>query len=220
MNLYPTILTDSVKIVQDQLNLVKDLQPIKVVQVDVLDGQLADNVTVTPMDLMDLDFGRLQLDFHLMVEEPLNTVHELVECRAWLPVRAVIAQVERMSFQADFLQTVKKEDWLPGLGLDLFTPLTAIDQDSWAQLDIVQLMAVEMGFQGQAFQPRIMDKIKELVKLRSKQGLKFSILIDGGIKANLVTELARVGVDGIAVGSQLWQAQDLPRAVAQLTHTL
>ena len=218
MKLYPTILTDSVATVQHQLNLVKEHRPIEVVQIDIIDGQLADNVTVTPSDLTGLDFGQLQLDFHLMVEEPMDFLHELIEYRARLPVRAVIAQVERMSFQADFLEMVKKEDWLRGLCLDLHTPLSAIEPNSWAELDIIQLMGVELGFQGQTFAPQVFVKLKGLADQRTKDNLKFAIIVDGGVKASNAKELAQLGVTGVAVGSALWQAEDLRQTVEQLTN--
>ena len=99
MKLHPSLLTDSVDQYQQQLELILSSQLIEVAQVDVIDGHFADNITLTPADLVNFDYGQLQLDFHLMTEEPMDYVYELIEHQDLLPVRAVIAQVERMSSQ-------------------------------------------------------------------------------------------------------------------------
>lgn len=208
MNLYPSILTGSKHEAQDQLLWISAYPKISTVQVDVIDGQLVDNTTITPNDFIDLDFGELSIDLHLMTEEPLDFVYEAIAEAENFTLRSVIAQVERMSSQEHFIDTVRHNNWQVGLSLDLFTPFEAIDEASWHQLDIVQLMSVEIGFQGQAFQPSVLEKIKDLVAIRQKLDRSFEIIIDGGIKPNLVNQLDKAGVDGIVVGSALWSSKD------------
>lgn len=208
MNLYPSILTGSKHEAQDQLLWIAAYPKITTVQFDVIDGQLVDNVTLTPIDFADLDFGELSIDLHLMTEEPLDFVYEAVAEQKNFMLRSVIAQVERMSSQAHYIEAVKHNNWQVGLSLDLFTPFDAIDDESWFHLDIVQLMGVELGFQGQPFQKSVLEKIKDLVALRSKVGREFEIIVDGGIKPELVDQLEQAGADGIVVGSALWQSAD------------
>ncbi|HKY73932.1 MAG TPA: hypothetical protein VJ246_01315, partial [Patescibacteria group bacterium] len=57
--IYPSILTDSPSLVQKQLNLVLGL--VQGVQIDIIDGEFADNTTVTPVDLQTLTFGSLSV---------------------------------------------------------------------------------------------------------------------------------------------------------------
>ena len=208
MKVYPSILSGDHQKVQEQLGLAQGFAGCTVVQIDVLDGIFADNLTLSPFDFAGHDFGNLKLDFHLMIEEPLDAVYELKDVKSYLPVRAVIGQVEKMSHQAHFLEEVKKEEWLPGLSLNLHTPLEAVDENSWEMVKVVQLMSIEAGFQGQQFVPMTLEKIEELAALRLDKSLQFEILVDGGVKPELIDELKAVGADGVAVGSAIWQEKN------------
>ncbi len=212
MKLYPGILTASLDEFNQQLAIAREHEEIEQVQIDVIDGYFADNLTLTPLDLIQADYGDLQLDFHLMTEEPLDFVNELVAVKNYLPIRAVVAQIERMSFQNEYFQLVKQHDWLAGISLDLFTPLDSIDKSSWPELELVQLMTIEAGFQNQQFQKKALSKIEPL-RDRAKQVLE--IILDGGIKKAEAELALEMGVDGIVVGSGLWQAADLAEAIDQ-----
>ena len=217
MNLYPAILTGSITEAQAQIKSVAPLPNIRSVQIDIIDGLFADNVTITPADLAEIDFGELSCDLHLMTEEPLDFVYEAIDQKSQVPFRAMIAQVERMSRQADFLQIVRSNTWQPGLSLNLYTPIEAVDEDSWQNIDIMQLMAIEAGFQGQQFAATIFNKIKEVKEKVHQLGRDIELIVDGGVKPEHLAELQTAGVDGIAVGSGLWQAKNLRATVATYT---
>ncbi len=208
MKIYPAILTDSTAQAQDQIEISQELPDVETVQIDVIDGRFTDNLTITPADFAELEFGELTVDLHLMTEEPLDFVYELIEYAKVVPVRAVIGQVERMTKQQFFLEEVQKHEWLPGLSLDIFTPIESIDESSWQFLKVVQLMAIEAGAQGQEFRPIVLEKIEELHTAAKKFNTEIEIIIDGGINEKTIYKIAGEGVDGAAVGSAIWQAQD------------
>ncbi len=208
MKIYPAILTDSLSQAQQQLDIAQELSDIETVQIDIIDGRFADNLTFTAADFGELEFGDLTCDLHLMTEEPMDAVYELIEYSKVVPVRAVIGQVERMSNQKFFLEEVEKHEWEPGLSLDIFTPLEAIDDDSWQFLKVVQLMGVEAGFQGQQFNPHVLEKIEELKLLALKFEKSIEIIVDGGVTTETMKKIVDVGVDSVAVGSALWNATD------------
>lgn len=218
MKLYPAILTDSVEEVEQQLQLVKSLRSVEAVQIDIIDGVFADNLTVTPIDLINLDFGELKLDFHLMVEEPLDYLNEIVQYQKFLPIRAVLGQIERMSSQDEFIELTKKSGFLAGLSIDLFTPITEIKESLISKLDVVQLMSIEAGFQGQKFDERVIKKIIELNKIRNTKNNKLEIILDGGIKEAHLEQLKKLKADGVAVGSWLWK-NDKPEFVVQMINS-
>jgi ribulose-phosphate 3-epimerase len=215
MNLYPSLLTDQEAVFKKQLSLVRDLPEIKTVQVDVIDGVFADNLTLMPIDLTIMDFGNKKLDFHLMSIEPLDLVLRLEELKDHLPIRAVIAQVERMSSQPDFIYEVKKQGWQVGLSLNLYSPVEAIDEVALENVDIVQVMAINAGFQGQKFNEHVLEVIKRLTDLKKEKDLKFEIIVDGGVKLSNVDQVLQAGADGVAVGSELWQAENIKQVVAE-----
>jgi len=218
MNLYPSILSDSIEEAQTQLNLIKNKKNITVVQMDAIDGLFADNITVMPMDLLYLNFANLKIDVHLMVEEPMDSVWELDSVKEELSLRAIIAQPERMSSQEDYIEQVQKMKLKVGLSLDLHTSLEAIDQASWKNLDIIQIMGIEAGFQGQKFQDQVLEKIKKVKKKVTKAGKKIEILVDGGIKLANAKQVLDAGANGLVIGSELWQAAEIDDIIEQYSN--
>ena len=49
------------------------------------------------------------------------------------------------------------------------------------EIDLILIMSVNPGFGGQKFMPEVLQKIKELKKIKDQKNLKFDIEIDGGI---------------------------------------
>jgi len=216
MKIYPAILTDSIEQAQEQLDIVMEQPDIETVQLDVIDGFFTDNLTITPIDLPDLEFEQLQADLHLMVTEPLDFVFEVVSALDTERIRAVISQVEQMSNQAEYLEEVKKHGWLAGLSLDRFTPVEAIDDDSWQSVDIIQLMTIEAGTQGQVFQPAVLEKVAEIKAKIAEQDRAIELIIDGGVKLENLSQLADLELDGAAIGSAIWQAPEPVEALGEL----
>jgi ribulose-phosphate 3-epimerase len=216
MKFYPALLSDSVDEIQKQLTIAQSLDSVEVVQIDVIDGQYADNMTVTPLDLVDLDFQYLKIDFHLMVEEPINYVTEIIQCSKQLPVRAVIAQIERLSHQAQLLSELKKNKIQAGLSLDLFTPIESIDLSSASDIDLIQLMGVEAGFQGQSLHQSVFKKITDLVQWLKIYDLSAEIVVDGGVKLDNILLFKQAGIDAVAVGSLLWTAKEPSQIAKQI----
>ena len=216
MNVYPSILTDEIDQVIEQVEICIDNSVVQTVQIDIVDGFFADNITVFPSDLFPVDFGNLTVDFHLMTQEPMDFVHEIRDSKEFLPVRAVVGQLEQMESQVDFLQEVKKNGWMAGLSLNLHTPVESIDEESWEFLDVIQVMGIKAGLQGQDFNVSTLNLVSELHDEIETRGLNIEIIVDGGVKLNNVSELEDYGVDGVAVGSALWKAEDFNDAYSDL----
>ncbi len=213
--IYPAVLTESIPEAQSQVMAIASVPKIRTVQIDIIDGQYVDNVTITPSDLPEIDFAEMSCDLHLMTEEPLDFLHEAIALRESIPVRAVIGQIERMSHQRDFLLSVKEQNWVPGLSLDLYTPIEEIDEDVWDTVDIVQLMGVQAGFQGQDFNKMVLEKIKELRAVAQQHSRPIEIITDGGVSLELVEKLRRAGANSAVVGSDIWDQEDVLFAVSQ-----
>lgn len=214
MTIIPSILTDEVTLFASQLEEIVELGEVcSLLQVDVIDGEFADNVTVTPLDLQQFEFGELQLDIHLMTQEPLDFVYELKEVANELNIRAVVAQIERMSSQQHFVEEVKKNNWLPGLSLNPYTPLSSIDDEVWEDVRVLQIMGVEAGFQGQTFVQQSMKLAVEAREFIDSHGYEIELIVDGGVTPAIAAELEEVGVDAIAIGSALFKAPTVAAAL-------
>ena len=213
LQIVPAILESDPAAVATKLEIVKIDNHFGVVQIDIADGQLVPALTVTPLDLADLNYGNLQLDFHLMTEEPLDYVWELAAQEPTLPVRAVFGQVERMGDQKAFLQAVRDRGWRSGLALDLETPIDSIDENAWSELDEVLLLAVPMGEQGQMFDSDVLLKIKELQEEIAARDLEIKISVDGGVKLEQLKELKELKINQIVIGSFLWSGDFEKKAI-------
>jgi ribulose-phosphate 3-epimerase len=207
MQIIPAILTDSIFNFQQQLEVLQSSSSVEAVHIDVIDGMFLDEITVTPLDLTVSDFEPLKIDFHFMTEEPMDFVLECSAIKEYLPIRNVIAQVERMSFQQDFIDEVKKNGWQPILALDLFTPLDAIEPEVWQQVHHIHLMSVEAGAQGRHFHPHVFEKIREIRQFYPESH-SIEIMIDGGINLTNIQQLQQTGIDQFVVGSAIWEASD------------
>jgi ribulose-phosphate 3-epimerase len=217
MNIYPTILTDSLTTLREQLELSKSLPQVEIVQIDIIDGFFADNLTITALDLADENFDDLKCDLHLMVDEPMDFVLEAEAIKNQVPIRAMIAQIEHMTSQQAYLEEVKAHQWQVGLSLNIDTPLESIESGVWENLDMVQLMGNTAGIQGQNLDPRIFDKISRLhQKIQTEVKKEIEIIIDIGVKLENAAQLVRAGADSLAIGSLIWRATDPPAIIEQL----
>ncbi len=214
MNFYPAILSDDQATIEKQLAAALELEAIDAIHFDILDGYFADNLTVTPADLTRFDFAEKQIDLHLMTHEPLDALYETRDYPD-LPVRSVIAQVEKLGSQAAFIKDAKNENWRAGLGLNLFTPLEEIDDQSWENLDILLIMGIEAGFQGQKFNFSALEKVQAVAELIQQRELPVEIMVDGGVKLDNVIAIAEAGANSVAIGSSFWQAADLHQMLDQ-----
>ena len=72
------------------------------------------------------------------------------------------------------------------------------------KVDSVLFLSVHPGFYGAKFLPEVLPKIIELRQARPH----LTIGIDGGVKENNITQIARTGVNEICVGSAILMQPD------------
>ncbi len=214
MIVIPTLMSQNVREIDAQVLRVKQESSLDRIQVDVIDGEFAPELTVTPVDLLPVRFDELKVDIHLMTNDPINDV---IECSQITSVDRIIAQVEHMDDQKAFLEHVVTSGKKPGFSLDLYTDLDAIDEASFMYLSVIQLMGVQAGEQGQTLRSDILiPKIKELKTYLDANQLTCRIVVDGGVNDNTIAALKEAGVMEVAVGSFLWNSPVLSDAVAKL----
>jgi ribulose-phosphate 3-epimerase len=203
MKIYPSVLSNSIEEIQKQVDIAKNCPDVEVLQMDVIDGFFADNLTATPQSLLEIDFGNLEIDLHLMVEEPMDMINEIESVMDHLPIRCVIGQIEKMTYQKDFVEDLKKMGLKAGLSLDLYTPIDSLEEGVIEMVDMIQFMGIEAGFQGQTLKPIVFDKVKEFV---AQNVSSTEVVFDGGVTEDHMERLIDLGVKSFAIGSTLWRA--------------
>ncbi len=204
----PAILTSSTEELQKLL--VQAEAVVKRVQIDIIDGDYVDNKTIDPEVFENLDTDLL-LDFHLMVKEPKNWVERCVRAGA----DRIIGQIEMMSSQEEFVGKVQEVGAYVGLAVDLDTPVENLESSIINTLDAVLVMSVQAGYGGQKFEPKAIEKIERLDKIRERDETPFKIIDDGGITFENMGEIRLAGVDEVAIGRRLFDG-DLKENIDKL----
>jgi len=147
------------------------------IHVDVMDGHFVPNLTMGPPIIKALrQYTKLPFDVHLMI----SPVHKYIQDYADAGADIITIHPEATEDLKNSIQLIKKLNKKVGVSLN---PKTKIDLiiDLLDEIDLVLIMSVNPGFGGQKFIPDVLEKIKELRKLKDKKNLKFDIEIDGGI---------------------------------------
>ena len=194
----PTVLAKDISKFEEDLRRVEGFA--RKVQMDIVDGKFIPFETVTPEVLLTVETPA-EIEAHLMVEDPAEWVKRCVAAG----ITAVYGQVEKMPNVADFIAKAEEAGMRTGLAYELTTPLGGLEE--WVNLvDGVLLMSVEVGAQGQAFDQKVLERIKKVRDLSPT----VVIMIDGGLNEDNIKRCLRVGGEKIefAVGSQILTASD------------
>jgi len=147
------------------------------IHVDVMDGHFVPNLTMGPPIIKALrQYTRLPFDVHLMI----SPVHKYIKDYANAGADIITIHPEATGNLKESIQHIKNLNKKVGVSLN---PETKIDliTDLLNEIDLVLIMSVNPGFGGQKFMPKVLDKIKDLKKIKDQENLRFDIEIDGGI---------------------------------------
>lgn len=204
IEIIPAILTNRVSEYEELLRQVEEsveanAANIKRIQVDIIDGVYVDNRTIDPANIVGVD-TILSLDFHLMVKEPVNWIEKCANAGA----DRIIGQIEEMSSQEEFVKKVAETGLYVGLGVDLETPISKLDPPVLSNVDVILLMAVKAGWGGQEFDKRVLEKIREVDEIRSRDATPFKICVDGGETTTTIDDTHFAGADEVVIGRRLF----------------
>ena len=184
----------------------------QLIHVDVMDGHFVPNLTFGPPVIADLaKRSRVGFDIHLMVANPETLMDRYLDSEpVWVSFHH-----EAATEPAHLASHIRGRGVGAGVAIN---PGTALDEllPYLEHLDYVVLMSVQPGFAGQAFQPDVLEKARELRAAIRARGLSTSIEMDGGIKSGNLDQVAAAGVDVAVVGSGVFAAERPVEALAAL----
>ena len=182
------------------------------VHIDVMDGAFVPNISFgAPVYRCVRKHCSLPFDVHLMINDPIRYLSDFAKAGADL----ITIHVEATEQVAETLTAIKECKIAAGLSIKPGTPVDAIKK-YLPLCDLVLVMSVEPGFGGQKFMPAAVDKIRELVNLRSELGLHYEIEVDGGINAETAPLCIEAGVDVLVAGSAVFGKDDYKNAIDSL----
>lgn len=163
------------------------------VHIDFADNKFVQNQTIG-IDTVVQNPISLDKEAHLMVIHPLQWLDQLKEAG----FKRVIFHLESKDDILECIHRIKELGMETGIALNIDTPIEKLIPFK-DKIDLVLIMAVVPGFQGQAFLPEAFDKIKALKKLN----WSVRIAVDGAVRDSNAKQIIEAGADQLAVGSYL-----------------
>jgi len=180
---------------------------IEWIHLDVMDGNWVINRTITfgpalIKNIRDRVGPDIFVDCHLMVTNAEENWEQYVDAG----VDLVIFHVEAVQDVPSLIEKLHARGCQAGAVLNPATPASAI-LPHLADLDLVLVMSVVPGKGGQSFMSEMEEKTREFRAAIDAQiasgGRVTKLMIDGGIKAHNVAQVADWGVEVAVVGSGL-----------------
>ena len=174
------------------------------IHVDVMDGHFVPNLTIGPPVIKDLKkYSSIPFDVHLMI----SPVHQYIEAYAEAGADIITIHPEATNDLQSSIDKIKKLNKKVGVSLNPDSKINLIEKNL-DQIDLVLIMSVNPGFGGQKFMPEVLDKIKNLVRIRKERNLNFDIEIDGGINFDNCKLAIEAGANIIVSGTTIFKSNN------------
>lgn len=189
----PSVLTKNYEELERKVKILENMTEI--IQIDIMDNELVPNISVAVSEIIKLD-TKAKLEMHLMVKRPSEYIKPFADMGAY----SAIFHIECIEDPVEIINEIKKLNMEPGIAINPPTPIEKI-QPFLELVDIVLVMGVNPGFQGQKFIPETLDKVKAVKAIRPD----LIIEVDGGVNPETGPDLLKAGVDILNVGSFLFK---------------
>ncbi len=171
------------------------------IHVDVMDGHFVPNLTIGPPVIKTLrNYTKLPFDVHLMI----SPVHKYIKDYADAGANIITIHPEATNSLTESINLIKKLNKKVGISLNPDTKLEVI-KNVINKIDLVLIMSVYPGFGGQKFMPEVLEKIKNLKKIKEKENLNFDIEVDGGINFENNKTVIEAGADILVSGTTIFK---------------
>jgi ribulose-phosphate 3-epimerase len=171
------------------------------IHVDVMDGHFVPNLTMGPPIIKSLrHYTNLPFDVHLMI----SPVHKYIKDYADAGADIITIHPEATENLAVSIDHIKNLGKKVGVSLNPETKINLITS-LIDKIDLVLIMSVNPGFGGQKFMPEVLEKIKELKKVRDQKNLNFDIEIDGGVNFDNSKLAIEAGANILVSGTTIFK---------------
>jgi len=193
----------------DFSQLGKDIQNLEnagadMIHVDVMDGHFVPNITIGPPVIKSLrKYTDLPFDVHLMI----SPVHKYIEDFSKAGSDIITIHPEATENVKDSIDLIKSLGKKVGLSLNPDTPIDTIKK-YLDQIDLVLVMTVYPGFGGQKFISKVLNKIKNLKKIKDENKFRFDIEVDGGVNFENNKLAIEAGANILVSGTTIFKNND------------
>lgn len=184
----------------------------ELVHVDVMDGKFVPPTTFKPEDIRKIKTS-LPKDVHLMVKYPLTDgfIDSYIDAGADI----ITIHEESKDDLSKCIKHIKSKGVKAAISINPPTELEKILK-YLDKVDMVLIMSVNPGYAGQKFIPKVLEKIRELRKLKPA----LDIQIDGGICKETIKQAADAGANIFVAGSAIFGEEDRKKAIDDLRQAM
>ena len=170
------------------------------IHIDVMDGSFVPSISFGMPVIQSIRKTTRQIfDVHLMIEEPGRYIEDFAAAGADI----ITVHAEACRHLDRTVHAVLETGCKAGVVLNPSTSLHVLDY-SLSDIDMVLLMSVNPGFGGQAYIPKITEKIRTLRRMVDEKNLPVDIEVDGGIKTDNLKTVLEAGANVIVAGSAVF----------------
>ena len=171
------------------------------IHVDVMDGHFVPNLTIGPPVIKSLrKYTTLPFDVHLMI----SPVHKYIKNFSEDGADIITIHPESTKNIKESVDLVKSLGKKVGLSLNPDTQIKTIEK-YLGDINLVLVMTVYPGFGGQKFISKILDKIKNLKKIKDEKNFNFEIEVDGGINFENNKLVIEAGANILVSGTTIFK---------------
>ncbi len=208
--LVPAILAKSHEEFEAKLRFVESFA--SEVQIDVMDGVFVDNVTYADPQAIGALETKVRYELHLMVDRPEEVIaawHEVRQCVRYIVHYETFHKRKRDLY--DILREIKVRGREVGIALNPTTPISKI-LEFLPSIDQLLVMGVAPGWSGQAFDHRVLEKIRAV----RAHYPKLDIAVDGGVSVENYQSILEAGANVLDAASMVFDLQDAPDKLQDL----
>jgi ribulose-phosphate 3-epimerase len=174
------------------------------IHVDVMDGHFVPNLTIGPPVIKALKKqSSIMFDVHLMI----SPVHKYIEAYSEAGADIITIHPEATEDLESSLAKIKELKKKVGVSLNPETKIDTIVK-FLEKIDLVLVMSVNPGFGGQKFMPEVLNKIRDLKKIKEEKNLDFDIEIDGGINFENSKIAINAGANILVSGTTIFKSNN------------
>ena len=213
MNQAPTIVAPSL-LAANWAQLEKEVKDVEAagadwLHLDVMDGRFVPEITFGAGFVETVNgISNLELDVHLMIEEPEKHVERFIKAGA----TGITFHIEACSHAYRLAERITELGAKAGIALNPGTPVEQI-QAVIPVVDLVLLMTVNPGWGGQSFIPSSIEKLEALGRMIKKSGRDVILQVDGGINANTAPQARAAGSNCLVAGTFVFGSDDYQAAI-------
>ena len=208
MEIIPVILAQESRELRKKIRALEGVS--KKVQLDIVDGRFAPNMTVMPKHFIRFS-TRLKLQIHLMCFKPEQYVLSFAQIGA----KEFIFHVESTKNPDRVLEIIKSKKMEPGIALLPTTRVSSVKK-YLKKVKLVLVLAVHPGFSGQPIIVNALNKIKEIRKINPKA----KVILDGGVNEVSLHMIKKYRPSSVCINSAIWNEKDPAMAIKKLKKSM